>query len=132
MEAVLFDLDDTLIDFRYSRRHGLRAVQGLLPAVAPVPLEELELVHDEQLHANYLRTLGGSLSDGEARLERMRGICGHYGLQPDETVVAEAAGAYAREQRCGLTRLAVPNGGRGVRARAAVECALGPGRSRAA
>ena len=99
MEAVLFDLDDTLIDFQYSRRHGLRAVQGLLSALARVPLEELELVHDEQLHANYLRTLGGSLSDDEARLERMRGVCGHYGLQPDEMVVAEAAAAYAREQQ---------------------------------
>ena len=99
MEAVLFDLDDTLIDFQYSRRHGLRAVQGLLPGLAPVPLEELELVHDEQLHAHYLRTLGGSLSEDEARLERMRGVCGHYGLQPDEMVVAEAAAAYAREQQ---------------------------------
>ena len=98
-EAILFDLDDTLIDFQYSRRHGLRAVQELLPALAPVPLEELELVHDEELHANYLRTPDGSLSDDEARLERIRGICRRYGLQPDERAVAEAATAYAREQQ---------------------------------
>ncbi len=98
VQAVLFDLDDTLIDFQYSRRHGLRAVQELLPGLAPVPLEELELVHDEQLHANYLRTLDGSLSDDEARLERMRGICGRYGVQADEATIAEAAAAYAREQ----------------------------------
>ena len=97
--AVLFDLDDTLIDFQYSRRHGLRAVQELLPGLAPVPLEELELVHDEELHANYLRTLDGSLSDDEARLERMRGICRRYGVQADEKAVAGAAGAYAREQQ---------------------------------
>ena len=51
-EAVLFDLDDTLIDFQYSRRHGLRAVQELLPALSPVPPEEPELVHDEELRAN--------------------------------------------------------------------------------
>ncbi len=99
VQAVLFDLDDTLIDFQYSRRHGLRAVQELLPALAPVRLEELELVHDEQLHANYLRTLDGSLSDDEARLERMRGICGRYGLRPDEGRIAEAAAAYARGQQ---------------------------------
>ena len=98
-DAVLFDLDDTLIDFQYSRRCGLRAVQELLPALSPVPLEELELVHDEQLHANYLRTLDGSLSDDEARLERIGGICRRYGLQPDESAVAEAATAYAREQQ---------------------------------
>ena len=29
--AVLFDLDDTLIDLQYSGRHGLRAVQEVLP-----------------------------------------------------------------------------------------------------
>ena len=98
VQAVLFDLDDTLIDFQYSRRHGLRAVQELLPALAPVPLEELELVHDEQLHANYLSTLDGSLSDDEARLERMRGICAR-GLHAEEGAVAEAAAAYAREQQ---------------------------------
>ena len=98
-EAVLFDLDDTLIDFQYSRRHGLRAVQELLPALAPVPLEELELVHDAELHANYLHTLGGNLSDYEARVERIGGVCRHYGLEPDERIVAEAAVAYAREQQ---------------------------------
>lgn len=97
--AVLFDLDDTLVDFQYSRRHGLRAVQALLPALAQVPLEELELVHDAQLHANYLRTLGGGLSDDAARLERIRGICGRYRLQPDETAVSQAADAYAQAQR---------------------------------
>lgn len=96
--AVLFDLDDTLVDFQYSRRHGLRAVQALLPALAQVPLEELELVHDEELHANFLRTLGGGLSDDAARLERIRGICRRYGHRPDESTVAQAAAAYARAQ----------------------------------
>ena len=99
VQAVLFDLDDTLIDFQYSRRHGLRAVRELLPGLATVPLEELELVHDEQLHANYLRTLDGSLSDDEARLERMRGICRRYRVQADGTTIAEAAAAYAREKQ---------------------------------
>ncbi|MCY3811643.1 MAG: HAD family hydrolase [Gammaproteobacteria bacterium] len=97
--AVLFDLDDTLVDFQYSRRHGLRAVQALLPALARVPLEELELVHDEQLHANYLRTLGGGLSDNAARVERIRGICQRHGLQPNEKTVAQAAAAYAHAQQ---------------------------------
>ena len=98
-EAVLFDLDDTLIDFQYSRRHGLRAVQELLPGLASVPLEELELVHDEELHANYLRTLVGNLSDDEARRERIRGICRRYGLEPNDRTVAEAAATYAYEQQ---------------------------------
>ena len=98
-DAVLFDLDDTLIDFQYSRRNGLRAVQKLLPGLASVPLEELELVHDEELHANFLHTLGGSLSDDEARIERIAGVCRRYGLEPDERTVAVAAVAYAHEQQ---------------------------------
>ncbi len=97
-EAVLFDLDDTLIDYQYSRRQGLRAVQELLPALAHVRLEELELVHDELLQTTYLRTRDGSLSYGAARLERMRGISRRYHLQPGETTIAKAAAAYAREQ----------------------------------
>ncbi len=51
--AVLFDLDDTLIDLQYSRRHGLRAVREILPGLKRVPLEELELVHEEELIATY-------------------------------------------------------------------------------
>ena len=95
--AVLFDLDDTLIDLQYARRHGLRAVQEILPELKRVPLEELELVHDEELKANYLRTLGDSLSDEEARLEHMCGICRRYGLETSRA--ADAADAYVREQQ---------------------------------
>ena len=94
--AVLFDLDDTLIDLQYSRRLGLGAVQEILPELKRVPLEELELAHDEELRANYLRTLDKSLPDEESRLEHMRGICRRYGLETDR--VTDAADAYAREQ----------------------------------
>ena len=97
--AVLFDLDDTLIDFQFSRRRGLRAIQALLPDLARIPLEQLELVHDEELHANYLSTLDGRLSDDDARIERMRGICRHYGLKPDGGTMALAAESYARGQQ---------------------------------
>lgn len=93
-EAVLFDLDDTLVDLQYARRYGLRAVQEILPALKPVPLEELELVHDEQLRANYWRMMEGSLSDEEAGCEHMRGICRHYGLETDAAV--DAADRYHR------------------------------------
>ncbi len=120
-EAVLFDLDDTLIDFRHSRRHGLRTVQKLLPGLAPVALDDLELVHDKQLHANYMHTLDGHLSDNEARRERIRGVCHHYGLQPNAMAISEAAAAYAREQQSngrpvpGALKLVEALRGRGVK-----------------
>lgn len=95
--AVLFDLDDTLIDLQYSRRHGLRAVQEILPDLKRVPLEELELAHDEELNATYPRTLDDSLSVEEAGRLHIRGICQRYNL---ETIrVAEAADAYAQAQQ---------------------------------
>ena len=61
-KGVLFDLDDTLIDFQYARRRGLRALLKILPELSADPIEELELIHDRELHANYLCTLDGSLS----------------------------------------------------------------------
>ena len=95
--AVLFDLDDTLIDLQYSRRHGLRAVQEILPDLKRIPLEDLELVHDEELNATYPHILDDSLSAEEAGRIHIRGICQHYGLKV--TRVAEAADAYAQAQQ---------------------------------
>ncbi|MCY4094055.1 MAG: HAD family hydrolase [Gammaproteobacteria bacterium] len=95
--AVLFDLDDTLIDLQYARRHGLRAVQRILPELNKVPLDELELAHDAELTANYQRTLEGNLSDEEAHLEHMCGICRRYGLATDKA--ADAVEAYVHEQQ---------------------------------
>ena len=95
--AVLFDLDDTLIDLQYSRRHGLRAVQEILPDLKRVPVEELELAHDEELNATYPRTLDDSLSAEEAGRMQIRGICRRYRLKT--TRVAEAADAFAKAQQ---------------------------------
>ena len=95
--AVLFDLDDTLIDLQYSRRHGLHAVQEILPDLKRVPVEELELAHDEELNATYPRTLDDSLSAEEAGRIHIRGICRRYHLKTIR--VAEAADAYAKAQQ---------------------------------
>lgn len=95
--AVLFDLDDTLVDLQYARRQGLRAVQEILPELKSVPLTELELAHDDELTANYERTLDNSLSDEEARLEHMCGICRRFGLETNKA--HDAADVYVREQQ---------------------------------
>ena len=95
--AVLFDLDDTLIDLQYARRHGLRAIQEILPDLKRVPLEDLELAHDEELNATYPRTLNGSLSAEEAGHIQIRGICRRYDLVGIR--VTEAADAYAQAQQ---------------------------------
>lgn len=99
LEAVLFDLDDTLIDFQYSRRQGLRAVQNLVSALLSVSLEELELAHEKQLQKNYGLTLTGSQSDEDARLERWRSIFNHYKIPIDEAIIAEVSVVYSTTQR---------------------------------
>ena len=98
-EAVLFDLDDTLIDFQYSRRQGLRAVQNLVSALLSVSLEELELAHEKQLQKNYGLTLTGNQSDEDARLERWRSIFNHYKIRTDEAIIAEVSVVYSTTQR---------------------------------
>ena len=94
--AVLFDLDDTLIDLQYSRRHGLRAAQEILTDLKRVPLEELELAHDDELNLTYPRTLDDSLSAQEAGRLHMHGICRRYDLETGN--VAEAAEAFTQAQ----------------------------------
>ena len=98
-EAVLFDLDDTLIDFQYSRRQGLRVVQNLVPALSSVSLKELERAHEKQLQKNYGRMLEGSQSDEEIRLERWRAVFNHYELLFDEAMIAEVSVLYSTTQR---------------------------------
>ena len=95
----MFDLDDTLIDFQYSRRQGLRAVQNLVPALLSVSLEELELAHEKQLQKHYELTLAGNQSDEATRLERWRAIFNHYEIPTDETILAEASVVYSTTQQ---------------------------------
>lgn len=97
-EAVLFDLDDTLIDFQYSRRQGLRAVQNLVPALSPVSLKELERAHENQLQKNYGRMLEGSQSDEDIRHERWRAIFNYFEIPTDEAMIAEASVLYSTTQ----------------------------------
>jgi len=88
---VLFDLDDTLMDYQYGRRCGLRALQEKYPALAAVSLTELELGHDAQLQANYAQTLDGRLSLEEGRIARIRGLCQPYNLALAEEEVHHAS-----------------------------------------
>lgn len=98
-EAVLFDLDDTLIDFQYSRRRGLRAIQNLVPALSSVSLKELERAHEKQLQKNFRRMLEGSQSDEDVRLERWRAIFNHYEVPTDEAMIAELSVLYSTTQQ---------------------------------
>ena len=98
-EAVLFELDDTIIDFQYSRRQGLRSVQNLVPALSNVSLKELERAHENQLQKNYGRMLEGNQCDEAARLERWRSIFDRYKITFDEKIIVDASVVYSTTQQ---------------------------------
>lgn len=91
--CVLFDLDDTLFDLRYSIQSGLAVLQKEFPSLQQKTLAEM---HQEYLHLiNELHplVLRGAISLSEARIERLRRFFVLNGEQvsaPDLAVAAES------------------------------------------
>jgi 5'-nucleotidase len=96
-KAVLFDLDDTLFDHKFSRLKGLAALQQKFPQLATVPLEELEREHDKLLRADYDQVLDGKLSIIEGTTKRIKKLCSLYGLNLDLEEARSSANLYSKE-----------------------------------
>jgi hypothetical protein len=75
VKAVLFDLDDTLFDHKFSRLKGLAALQEEYPQLQSYSIDELEREHETLLSADYDRVLDGKISIGEATTQRIRKLC---------------------------------------------------------
>ena len=111
VKAVLFDLDDTLLDHQHSNRIGLATAQQKYQCLREKRLEELErenlnLLND--LHDKFLR---GIYSLDEARVERFRKL---FALCDEEVTHAVATTAFkcfrqaylaARRPVCGVIPL---------------------------
>lgn len=80
MKAVLFDLDDTLFDHKFSRLKGLEALQKRFSKLKSVPLEELEAEHERLLSADYCQVLEGKLSIADGTTQRITKLCKMYGV----------------------------------------------------
>lgn len=72
MQAVLFDLDDTLFDHMHSSRAGLLAVQELFDGRMSGTIEEIERTYRHLLDQWHPKVLDGSISIGESRIRRFR------------------------------------------------------------
>lgn len=81
--AALFDLDDTLFDHQAHRREALAAVARSVPALSDAALPALEAAHDVYLQTTHLAVLDGTLSIAEARIRRMQGMLGDFGVRAD-------------------------------------------------
>ncbi len=96
VKAVLFDLDDTLFDHKFSCQKGLTALQEKLPQLKTAPLEELEREHDKLLSVDYDRVLDGKISIVDATTQRIRKLSEMYGINLDLEEAKKAADLYSK------------------------------------
>jgi len=106
MKAVLFDLDDTLFDHKFSRLKGLEALQKRFSQLKAVPLKELEQEHERLLNADYCQVLDGKLSIDEGINQRITKLCAIYGINLNVEEGKNAADQYNQEYL--KSRQAVP------------------------
>ena len=90
--AVLFDLDDTLFDHRWSARAALREVHAR--SAAHAEFETFERHHTRYLEEMHLEVLAGRIGLDDARRERFRRVFRALGVALDDPDVDAVASAY--------------------------------------
>jgi HAD superfamily hydrolase (TIGR01509 family) len=92
LRAILFDLDDTLVDHTHSAREALAGVHRSHACFSATPFEDFARAHAEHLETLHLEVLAGAIDLDAARLERFRRLLLFAGGEPD--LAAGAAGLY--------------------------------------
>jgi len=83
LQAVLFDLDDTLYDHLHSVQQGLLILQQRYATLQTVPLGDLEHRYHETLERLHIRLLRGELTQNESRTLRMQTVFSFFGVELD-------------------------------------------------
>ncbi|HEX2905974.1 MAG TPA: HAD-IA family hydrolase [Phototrophicaceae bacterium] len=96
LKAVLFDLDDTLIDHQQSFRGALRRLWDTYPVFKQKPFATLETLHSQLLEALHQQVLAGQLTFEASRRKRFFELFLRYGVKLSQTD-AEAASAVYRQ-----------------------------------
>jgi putative hydrolase of the HAD superfamily len=107
LEAVLFDLDDTLFDHRHARRCALQRLTVDFRSLNSFSIEELELSHEKHLVATHERLLDGTMSQDDARAIRLINFLADYRIEIDRPIAEEIDVGYRREYL--KARRAVPD-----------------------
>jgi HAD superfamily hydrolase (TIGR01549 family) len=82
VEAVLFDLDDTLFDHHYARRAALQTLRAAEPAVGRFPLEQLDRTFERLLTDIHISlVLTGKITPEESRWMRMAKFLKEYHIK---------------------------------------------------
>jgi HAD superfamily hydrolase (TIGR01509 family) len=96
VKAVLFDLDDTLFDHKFSRLQGLTALQEKFPKLKATGIEELEKEHDKLLNADYERVLDRKITVFDGTTQRIAKLCAMHGVNLDLEESKTAANIYSK------------------------------------
>lgn len=96
IKTVLFDLDDTIYDYKQARLCGLSALQLACPQLSAVSLEDLEREHESLLAAFYPKVLDGSVSLIDSLTQRTRLLFEKFGISVTDQ---EAAGYHSLYQK---------------------------------
>ena len=107
VQAVLFDLDDTLFDHRQCARAALAELHGRYDALQACAFDELERMHAAFLEELHQRVLTGEMPLDAARRERFRRLFAAAGAPADDESIDAAAAAY----RTGYQRVRQPVAG---------------------
>lgn len=98
-KAVLFDLDDTLIDHQHSMRAALAHLRTHVARLDALSLPQIEAAYSEALHRNQALILTGKITLAAARLRRIRAIYECANLTPTDEEVAATTALYHRVYR---------------------------------
>ena len=79
VRAVLFDLDDTLIDHQHASRAAMAGVRDRFPAFQHLTLDELGAEHQRILDVLHRDVALGQRTVDDARIERYRRLFAYAG-----------------------------------------------------
>lgn len=74
MKCILFDLDETIFDHRYSSQMGIAELRNHHPELNAKSVEELENLFWDMLHSKHSEVLSGKMTLTEARLVRIAAL----------------------------------------------------------
>lgn len=106
IKTVMFDLDDTLFDHKYSRLCALEAMRRENKVISKASLKELEREHEILLSGNYLKVLDRTLTIKDSMVERTYQLFAKYGVVLTEAEAENYTIIYKKEYES--NRKAIP------------------------
>ena len=104
IRAVLFDLDDTLIDHQHASRAAMVGVRERFPELQHLTLDELGAEHQRILDLLHHDVALGQRTVADARIERYRLLFVYAGADPDRASAAAELHRRVDHEAVGVAR----------------------------